>query len=70
MPWFLWVLAALPWGIPVITLGGCLWVLVAAGISATPNYAAFANPTVQFSSLQAAEGAGPRQVQLTARITF
>jgi hypothetical protein len=34
MPWYLWVLAALPWGIPVITLGGCLWVLVAAGISA------------------------------------
>src|SRR5216683_1971263 len=34
MPWYLWVLAALPWGIPVITLGGCIWVLVAAGISA------------------------------------
>jgi hypothetical protein len=34
MPWYLWILAALPWGIPVLTRGGCIPVLVAAGISA------------------------------------
>jgi hypothetical protein len=34
MPWYLWVLAVLPWGIPVLTLGGCLWVAIGGGISA------------------------------------
>src|SRR5262249_4224843 len=30
MPFYLWLLAVAPWGIPVLTRGGCIWVCLAA----------------------------------------
>jgi hypothetical protein len=48
----------------------------AANLFNHPNYAPPGNLTLgvpafgQISALQTAEGAGPRQVQLTARLTF
>jgi hypothetical protein len=32
-PRYLYALALLPWGIPILTFGGCLWFVVAAGLS-------------------------------------
>src|SRR5438105_3514360 len=32
-PWYLWALGGAPWLIPVLTLGGCLWFIVASAAS-------------------------------------
>jgi hypothetical protein len=34
IPVYLWALALLPWGIPMLTLGGCIWGAFGGGISA------------------------------------